>query len=102
MKSYPILVSYFANAQLEDMWVIPDFEKFSDIGRWQAIERKFPGGLAAEALALGNVWEWCADWYAPYPGGAAADYARPANRYRDMPQNGNDDLGFRLALVSAR
>lgn len=54
VKNYLILFSHFANAQLEDMWVILDFEKFSDVGRWQAIERKFPGGLAAEALALGS------------------------------------------------
>jgi hypothetical protein len=54
MKSYLILFSHFANAQLEDMWVILDFEKFADIEKWLAIERKFPGGLSAEGLTLGT------------------------------------------------
>ena len=54
VKNYLILFSHFVNAQLEDMWVILNFEKFADIGKWQAIERKFPGGLSADGLALGT------------------------------------------------
>lgn len=68
----------------------------------------------------GNVWEWCLDWFAPYPEGAAVDpvgpasgkfkvfrgggwnqevqFARSGNRFMMSPSNGIHFVGFRLAL----
>lgn len=68
----------------------------------------------------GNIWEWCSDWFAPYPNTPGVDpvgpatgkfkvfrgggwnqeiqFARSGNRFMMSPSNGIYFVGFRVAL----
>jgi len=99
------------------------YKNWLNEGSTGPVKQKLPNAFGLYDM-IGNVWEWCSDWYGDYPSGDVTDpkgsswgpnrvirggscyydarYARSACRVRNDPGDWYSDTGFRPALSSVR
>ncbi len=70
-------------------------------GQTHPVRQKAPNAWGLFDM-LGNVWEWCWDWYATYPGGRVVDpVGSDSGSYR-VARGGSWYLGAQCARAAAR
>jgi formylglycine-generating enzyme required for sulfatase activity len=64
----------------------------------------YPRGLSFEGIAdmAGNVWEWCAEWYAEYSADEAENPTGPSTAVRRVCRGGGWDNNPRVCRDSYR
>ncbi len=89
----------------------------------RAVGEKLPNSWGMHDI-LGNIWQWCRDWYGPYPGGnvtdplgpatgtyrvnrggsfgSGANDERSANRAKNPPNEDSAYRGFRIVLAAVQ
>ena len=74
----------------------------TDVAIGGVAERQPPLSRVVVAATIGNVLEWCYDWYGDYPGGAVTDPTGPDRGYYRMARGGSWKTDVRVGRSAAR